>query len=77
MTETDEIKVVSEYAGVSFIDAVELDCYTFKCLVRDGFIFKMRQTEKGQEYLENCWILTQTAPDKDSLRKRFSKGGIQ
>lgn len=68
--------MVSEYAGLSFNEAMELDCYTFKVLVRDGFIYKMRKTEKGQEYLEDCWLLTQTAPDKGRLRNRFSKGGI-
>lgn len=27
--------------------------------------------EKGREYLENAWRLTQTEPDKDKLRDKF------
>lgn len=42
---------------------------------RDAFIYKMSQTEKGEEYLNNAWRLEQTAPDRDSLRSKFRKEG--
>jgi len=29
------------------------------------------QTEEGREYLENCWRLEQTNPDRESLRKKI------
>lgn len=67
--------MVSSYTGLSFNEVVELDCYTFKVLVRDSFIETMSQTKEGREYLQSAWCLTQTAPDRKSLRKHFGKGG--
>jgi len=44
-------------------------------LLRDAYIYKLNQTQKGQEYLEKCWILEQTEPDRKKLRERFGKEG--
>lgn len=67
--------MVSQYTGLSFNEVVELDCYTFKVLVRDSFIEHMSQTKEGRDYLEDAYYITMTAPDKQSLRKHFGKGG--
>ena len=48
---------------------IELDCITFKMLVRDAFIDRLSQTEEGRDYLEQCWILDQTEPDTVGLKK--------
>lgn len=72
--ETDTLKAVSDYAHMSFNDCLLLDCVTYKKLVRDSLIYKMRQTPEGQEYLESCWLLKQTKPDRKKLREKF-KGG--
>lgn len=74
VTETDALKAVADYAHMSFSDCLLLDCVTYKKLVRDSLIFKMRQTKEGQDYLEDCWLLKQTQPDRKKLRKKF-KGG--
>nr|DAL49724.1 MAG TPA_asm: hypothetical protein [Caudoviricetes sp.] len=44
-------------------------------LMRDAFIFKQSQTPAGREYLENCWRIEQTEPDRKALRRRFGKEG--
>ena len=69
--------MVSQYTGLSFNEVVELDCYTFKVLVKDSFIEMMSKSEKGREYLEDAYYLTLTAPDKKSLRQHFGKGGTE
>lgn len=71
LTETNDLKFVSDYSGLNFSECLELDCYTYKMLLKDAFIYQMRQTEKGVEYLENCWLLNQTQPDKEHLRQKF------
>ena len=38
-------------------------------LVRDAFIDRMSQSEDGRDYLEQCWVLTQTEPDSVKLKK--------
>lgn len=72
-TSTSDIKIVSDYSGLDFNAAMELDCYTYKVLVRDGLINKLSKTPEGREYLENCWLLTQTSPNKSKLRKYFNR----
>ncbi|MCI1959701.1 MAG: hypothetical protein LKJ25_08790 [Clostridia bacterium] len=70
-TDTEDLKFVSDYTGLDFNRCLEIDCYTFKLLLRDAFIYKMRQTESGRGYLEDCYLLTQTKPDKKRLRQMF------
>ena len=53
---------------------MELDCYTYRVLLKDSIIHKLRQTENGVDYLENAWILRQTSPDRSALRNKFKKG---
>ena len=65
--------MVSDYTGLNFNEVVELDCITFKMLVRDAFIDTMSQTEEGRDYLEQCWILDQTEPDIARLRELTEK----
>lgn len=73
MTATDDLHLTAEYTGMSFSELMRLDCFTFKMLLRDAFINRMRQTEEGREYLENCWLIKQTEPDRTALRKQFKE----
>lgn len=57
---------------MNFSELMQVDCLTFKMLFRDAFIDKMRQTEEGREYLENCWLVKQTEPDRKRLRREFN-----
>ncbi len=69
LTDTSSLKLVSDYTGLNFNEVIELDCITFKMLVRDAFIDRLSQTEEGRDYLEQCWILDQTEPDTVGLKK--------
>lgn len=66
--------MVHEYTGLNFEEIDQLNLVDYLLYRRDAFIFKMNQTEKGREYLDNAWRLTQTEPDKKSLREAFGKG---
>ena len=44
VTGTDDLSIVSEYTGMSFNELMQVDSITFKILLRDGFIHRMRQT---------------------------------
>lgn len=66
--------MVHEYTGLNFEEIDQLNLVDYLLYRRDAFIFKMNKTEKGREYLDNAWRLTQTEPDKKSLREAFGKG---
>ena len=72
LTETGDLKLVSEYTGLNFNEVIQLDCITFKLLAKDALVDKLGQTEEGREYLENCWILTLTKPDRKKLREKYN-----
>lgn len=58
---------------MNFSELMQVDCITFKILLRDAFIDKMSRSEEGREYLENCWLMKQTEPDRAKLRKEFKE----
>lgn len=66
---TIEEKIVSDYTGYNFDTIEELEVFEYWLLLRDSIVHKYLQTQEGREYLENCWILEQTQPDRQSLRE--------
>ena len=66
---------MSQYVGVSMLEVEELNYLDYLRYRRDAFIYRMSQTEKGQEYLDNAYRLEQTKPDKEALRNKFGKEG--
>lgn len=74
MTTTWEHLVI-QYTNLNILEVEELDYLDFLMLRRDAFIWKMSQTEKGEEYLDNAWRIEQTAPDRKTLREKFGKEG--
>ncbi|QNU68952.1 hypothetical protein EHE19_019155 [Ruminiclostridium herbifermentans] len=70
-----EEKLVFDYTGFNFNQIYELDIFTYQALLRDAVIYKYMETAEGQKYLNKCWILEQTKPDRAKLRERFGKEG--
>lgn len=71
VTDTEDLKTVSDYTGLDFEKCLALDIRTYKTLFRDAFIHQMKQTEQGREYLEECWTLQQTKPERNKLKRKF------
>ena len=67
-------RLVAEYTGLSFHQVGALDYGTYLLWLRDAYIYMMNQTEAGREYLDDCWRLQQTKPDRRALRENFGKG---
>nr|DAN87284.1 MAG TPA: hypothetical protein [Caudoviricetes sp.] len=60
---------------MNFIEIEELPIDVYLLLMRDAFIYKQEKSPEGREYLNNCWRIGQTEPDRPALRKRFGKEG--
>lgn len=67
--------MVAEYTGLTMLQVEELDYIDYLIYRRDAFIYALKATEKGREYLDNAWRIEQTEPDKKSLREQFGKEG--
>jgi len=59
--------------GIPLTEVGELCYYDWLLCLRDAVITKLRTTESGREYLNECWILEQTKPDRKKLRENFGK----
>lgn len=70
---TEDLKLASDYSKLNFKDLLNIDCISYRLLVRDAFVYKMKQSQEGREYLEECWLLKQTTPDRHKLRQKFNK----
>lgn len=68
--------LVYEYTGLNFFQIQKLNIVDFLYLRREAFINKMLSTEKGREYLDNAYRLEQTKPEREKLREKFGKGGL-
>lgn len=67
--------MVSRYTGLNMLEVENLDIVDYLSYRRDAFIYRMSQTEKGREYLNNAYRLEQTTPDRKSLRDQFGEEG--
>lgn len=67
-------KLVADYARISIFEVEDLCYYTYRLLLRDAVIHACESTPSGREYLEKCWTLEQTEPDREKLREVFGKG---
>jgi len=70
---TLEEKIVCKYTGYNFDRLEDMEVFEYWLLLRDAVIYNYMQTEDGREYLENCWRMEQTEPDRGALRNKFKK----
>lgn len=73
---SEDLKLAADYSKLNFDELLNLDCISYKILVRDAFIYKLKQSEEGREYLEECWLLKQTSPDRNKLRNKFGNKAV-
>lgn len=66
---------MAEYTGLNFFEVGQLDYLQYLVWRRDAYIHMLSCTEAGQEYLDNCWRIEQTEPDRAALRKKYGKEG--
>lgn len=66
-------KLVIDYTGLNIKEVQKLPLDIFWFFRREAFIHKMSQTEEGREYLENCWRISQTRPDRKAIRDKFRR----
>ena len=66
--------MVAEYSGLNFHQVGELDYGTYLLWLRDAYIDVLSRTEDGRQYLDDCWRMEQTKPDRAKLHQKLGKG---
>ncbi|EPB8189304.1 hypothetical protein ACSXAE_07180 [Clostridium perfringens] len=73
ISETADLKSISDYARLSFIEVLNLPYSLFLLYRKDAWLNGLKQDEKGREFLENLWRLQQTKADENAIN-RFRSG---
>lgn len=68
-------KLVADYINAPIDKAQELDIMDYQLILREAVIYLNSGSEKGLEYLEDCYYFMQTEPDREGLRKIAGKAG--
>lgn len=67
-------KLVIDYLNITIFDVQEMPIDLYLYFMREANIHKLMQTKEGREYLDNCWRMEQTKPDRKKLRETMRKG---
>lgn len=67
-------KLVIDYLNITIFDVQEMPIDLYLYFMREAYIHKLMQTKEGREYLDNCWRMEQTKPDRKKLREKMRKG---
>ena len=67
-------KLVIDYLNITVFDVQEMPIDLYLYFMREANIHKLMQTKEGREYLDNCWRMEQTKPDRKKLREKMRKG---
>lgn len=67
-------KLVIDYLNITISDVQEMPIDLYLYFMREANIHKLMQTKEGREYLDNCWRMEQTKPDRKKLREKMRKG---
>ena len=67
-------KLVIYNLNITIFDVQEMPIDLYLYFMREANIHKLMQTKEGREYLDNCWRMEQTKPDRKKLREKMRKG---
>ena len=67
-------KLVIDYLNITIFDVQEMPIDLYLYFMREANIHKLMQTKESREYLDNCWRMEQTKPDRKKLREKMRKG---
>jgi len=50
-----------------------MEVFEYWLLLRDAVIYNYMQTEQGREYLDNCFRMEQTEPNRQAIREQMAR----
>jgi hypothetical protein len=50
-----------------------MEIFEYWLLLRDAVIYNYMQYDEGRKYLDNCYRMGETKPNREKLREQFKK----
>ncbi|KMT21598.1 hypothetical protein [Clostridium cylindrosporum] len=72
---TGELKAISDYTGLNFKEIESLTYVEYLLFKKDAWVFNLKQSENGQEFLKTLYRLRQTKADINAIRKFNERRG--
>ena len=66
---TFDLKVVSDYSGLTMLEVWNLRYFTYCRLLRDSIIYQLSRSDDGITKLKEAYAFEQTAPDLGAIEK--------
>ena len=66
---TFDLKVVSDYSGLTILEVWNLRYFTYCRLLRDSIIYRLTQSDEGLSKLKEAYAFEQTSPDLEAIEK--------
>ncbi|BFK81320.1 hypothetical protein I3900191A7_14650 [Clostridium baratii] len=66
---TAKIKSISEYTGLNFNEVYNLPYSLFLLYAKESWLYGLKQSKKGREFLKTIWELRQTETDIDAVKE--------
>lgn len=64
---------MAAYTGLNILQVEELNYLDYLLYRRDAYIYTLKQTKEGRDYLDNAWRMEQTEPDRAGLRAKLKR----
>lgn len=71
--ETKAEKMVMDYLNITIFDVQEMEIDLYLYFLREAYIYGLMLTKDGREYLDNCWRIEQTEPERKKIREKIRK----
>ncbi|MEF9952639.1 MAG: hypothetical protein RSA01_00500 [Clostridium sp.] len=65
---TGEIKAISDYTGLNFNEVKSLSYVEYLLYRREAWVFNLKQSEQGREFLKSLYRFSQTKADIKAIR---------
>ncbi|SHI89985.1 hypothetical protein SAMN05444401_1727 [Clostridium amylolyticum] len=65
---TSEVKNISSYSGLNFNEVLNLGMSEYLLYKKEAWIYNLKQSEEGREFLKTLWRLQQTKADTKAIR---------
>ena len=67
---TADIKQISNYTGLSFLEIENLPYFKFMLYRRDAWLYQQKTSEQGREFLKTLKELTTSTADVQAIRRK-------
>lgn len=68
-SELGEVKAIHDFTGIAFREIPDLPYSEYLLYRKESWLYGLKQSDKGREFLKSLWRLNQTKADVKAIRE--------